>query len=278
MPNSENDHESVQHAISRALDEAAARAEMWRSDRDPRHLDHAISAVSMAAQHAGPDDPLLDSALARTYPDASRAVVDGLVQQARAWQDDPRHHIIAEWLNPVLQLLTDTLGLRPAASTAATTAALPTEAPPMTDQPGSILERMRAIGPLLERAHEDQQYWPHARRALNELEGQLDIAGHRRFSVAGVLAEGWVTLADTTSDPDGRPTPGRTRSRHLGALNRAGRSPPYGLVIDPDSRNKPEFFIRSGANTYPAQPSDLRQATLNRAAGRRGGLQGQQSC
>jgi Putative DNA-binding domain len=41
-----------------------------------------------------------------------------------------------------------------------------------------------------------------------------------------------------------------------------GQSPPYGLVTSPDARDKPEFYVRRGASTYPAQPSDLRQATL----------------
>ena len=41
-----------------------------------------------------------------------------------------------------------------------------------------------------------------------------------------------------------------------------GRSAPYGLVNDPSSRDKPDFYVRRGANTYPAQPSDLREAVL----------------
>jgi len=41
-----------------------------------------------------------------------------------------------------------------------------------------------------------------------------------------------------------------------------GQSPPYGLISSPDTRDKPEFYVRRGANTYPAQPSDLREATL----------------
>jgi len=39
-----------------------------------------------------------------------------------------------------------------------------------------------------------------------------------------------------------------------------GQSPPYGLVADPGSRDKPDFYVRRGANTYPAQPNDLREA------------------
>ena len=39
-----------------------------------------------------------------------------------------------------------------------------------------------------------------------------------------------------------------------------GQSPPYGLAVDPSTRNKPEFYVRRGASTYPAQPNDLREA------------------
>jgi hypothetical protein len=37
-------------------------------------------------------------------------------------------------------------------------------------------------------------------------------------------------------------------------------SPPYAIVVDPGSRNKPEYYVRRGASTYYAQPSDLREA------------------
>jgi hypothetical protein len=40
----------------------------------------------------------------------------------------------------------------------------------------------------------------------------------------------------------------------------SGQSSPYGLVADPGSRDKPDFYVRRGANTYPAQPNDLREA------------------
>jgi hypothetical protein len=43
-----------------------------------------------------------------------------------------------------------------------------------------------------------------------------------------------------------------------------GQSPPYGLVT-PNTRDKPEFFVRRGASTYPAQPGELREATLSRS-------------
>jgi predicted HTH transcriptional regulator len=43
-----------------------------------------------------------------------------------------------------------------------------------------------------------------------------------------------------------------------------GQSPPYGLITDPGSRDKPEYYVRRGANTYPAQPSELREAILSR--------------
>lgn len=41
-----------------------------------------------------------------------------------------------------------------------------------------------------------------------------------------------------------------------------GKSAPYGMVNDPSSRDRPDFYVRRGANTYPAQPSDLREAVL----------------
>ncbi len=41
-----------------------------------------------------------------------------------------------------------------------------------------------------------------------------------------------------------------------------GQSPPYGLISSPDARDKPDFYVRRGASTYPAQPSDLRESTL----------------
>jgi hypothetical protein len=42
----------------------------------------------------------------------------------------------------------------------------------------------------------------------------------------------------------------------------AGQSAPYGLITDSGSRDKPDYYVRRGANTYPAQPSDLREAIL----------------
>ncbi|MGI9145329.1 MAG: AlbA family DNA-binding domain-containing protein [Chloroflexota bacterium] len=40
---------------------------------------------------------------------------------------------------------------------------------------------------------------------------------------------------------------------------RAGQAPPYGVITNSDSRDKPQFYVRRGASTYPAQPSDLNQ-------------------
>ncbi|MEU6324630.1 ATP-binding protein [Streptomyces sp. NPDC047009] len=42
-----------------------------------------------------------------------------------------------------------------------------------------------------------------------------------------------------------------------------GTSPPYGLST-PDARDKPEYFVRRGASTFPAQPNDLSEAVLSR--------------
>lgn len=37
----------------------------------------------------------------------------------------------------------------------------------------------------------------------------------------------------------------------------AGTNPPYGVIPGPDHRDKPEYYVRRGASTYPAQPSDF---------------------
>ena len=39
----------------------------------------------------------------------------------------------------------------------------------------------------------------------------------------------------------------------------AGAAPPYGVITDLDHRDKPQFYVRRGASTYPAQPSDLNE-------------------
>jgi hypothetical protein len=43
-----------------------------------------------------------------------------------------------------------------------------------------------------------------------------------------------------------------------------GPTPPYGIAADKGSRDKPEFYVRRGSSTYPAQPADLRQAARSR--------------
>lgn len=45
-----------------------------------------------------------------------------------------------------------------------------------------------------------------------------------------------------------------------------GSAPPYGVITDPSSRDKPQFYVRRGASTYPAQPSDLNQVFQRLAA------------
>jgi schlafen family protein len=45
-----------------------------------------------------------------------------------------------------------------------------------------------------------------------------------------------------------------------------GTAPPYGIAVDKGSRDKPEFYVRRGASSYPAQPADLRQAARSRPA------------
>lgn len=43
-----------------------------------------------------------------------------------------------------------------------------------------------------------------------------------------------------------------------------GQIPPYGIVADGASRDTPEYYVRRGANTYYAQPGELREAILTR--------------
>ena len=43
-----------------------------------------------------------------------------------------------------------------------------------------------------------------------------------------------------------------------------GTVPPYGIAVDKGSRDKPEFYIRRGSSTYPAQPGELREAARSR--------------
>jgi hypothetical protein len=43
-----------------------------------------------------------------------------------------------------------------------------------------------------------------------------------------------------------------------------GPMPPYGIAVDKGSRDKPEFYVRRGASTPPAQPGELREAARNR--------------
>lgn len=44
-----------------------------------------------------------------------------------------------------------------------------------------------------------------------------------------------------------------------------GTNPPYGLITGTDQRDKPQYYVRRGASTYPAQPSDF-HGFLRRAA------------
>lgn len=45
-----------------------------------------------------------------------------------------------------------------------------------------------------------------------------------------------------------------------------GTARPYGVITDLSHRDKPEFFVRRGASTYPAQPSDLNEIVQQEAA------------
>jgi hypothetical protein len=46
----------------------------------------------------------------------------------------------------------------------------------------------------------------------------------------------------------------------------SGTVPPYGLAVDKGSRDKPEFYVRRGSSTYPAQPAELRESVQSRPA------------
>ena len=41
---------------------------------------------------------------------------------------------------------------------------------------------------------------------------------------------------------------------------------PNGIAADKGSRDKPEFYVRRGSSTYPAQPGELREAARTRPA------------
>jgi predicted HTH transcriptional regulator len=38
-----------------------------------------------------------------------------------------------------------------------------------------------------------------------------------------------------------------------------GATPPYGVISHRDQRDRPQYYVRRGASTYPAQPSDLHE-------------------
>ncbi len=45
-----------------------------------------------------------------------------------------------------------------------------------------------------------------------------------------------------------------------------GPVPPYGIAADKGARDKPEFYVRRGSSSYPAQPGELREAARTRPA------------
>ena len=45
-----------------------------------------------------------------------------------------------------------------------------------------------------------------------------------------------------------------------------GSAPPYGIAADKGFRDKPEFYVRRGSSTYPAQPGEPREAARTRPA------------
>jgi Putative DNA-binding domain len=45
-----------------------------------------------------------------------------------------------------------------------------------------------------------------------------------------------------------------------------GPARPYGVILDLNQRDTPQFYVRRGASTYPAQPSDLNQVVQEAVA------------
>lgn len=43
-----------------------------------------------------------------------------------------------------------------------------------------------------------------------------------------------------------------------------GPIPPYGIVVDPNFKDRPEYFVRRGASTYHAWPADLHESMASR--------------
>jgi hypothetical protein len=74
---------------------------------------------------------------------------------------------------------------------------------------------------------------------------------------------GHMVRARVIPTPEFRVEHHRINEKFLLVLHvEAGASPPYGITVDDGSREKPEFYVRRGASTYHAQPSDLREATV----------------
>ena len=52
------------------------------------------------------------------------------------------------------------------------------------------------------------------------------------------------------------------RSHEVTPYSALTGSAPYGLIADSSSGDKPDFYVRRGASTYPALPNDMREAIL----------------
>jgi hypothetical protein len=72
---------------------------------------------------------------------------------------------------------------------------------------------------------------------------------------------GQMIRARVVPTPDFEITPHVVAGKDVLVLEiQSGASPPYAVIVDGDSRDKPQFYVRRGASTYPAQPSDLSEA------------------
>ena len=75
----------------------------------------------------------------------------------------------------------------------------------------------------------------------------------------------WCTAPWSVAGRHSRRPPGG-REDHPGAPRGTPTRAPIRIAADKGSRDKPEFYVRRGSNTYPAQPGELREAARTRPA------------
>ena len=82
---------------------------------------------------------------------------------------------------------------------------------------------------------------------------------------SGTACTTWCTAPWSHPGRHSRRPPGG-RKDDPGAPRGARTRAPYGIAADKGSRDKPEFYVRRGSSTYPAQPGELREAARSRPA------------